>query len=558
MLAVLLRREKNNPCLVGEAGVGKSAIVEGLCRRICEGSVPEKLIGRRVFALDLVQLLSGAKYRGDFEERLQGCIEEAERSGAILFIDEIHGIMGTGAAEGAIDAANILKPKLARGQLQVIGATTPEEWRRSIGRDSAMERRFQSITVREPTKQQALSMLLGVKQRYEEHHGISVPHEAAERIVELSERYIRTRRFPDKALDLLDEALAAESLRLGREGRDEAAFGEYLSGELTREEYLGRLASRERPTLSISSCEEAAARMAGVPSLGALRLRCGELSQALGRHIIGQEAAVSALSQALAGARALPPPGNRPLLSVLVGGPEASGKSLLGAALAEALFSDRGALISLDLAQGGAWGGMLRLEGHPDGRPCGSLPERLRARPCSVVVLENAHRADPERQAFVTRLLRGEAEDCGGAPIVLSQAVVLLTARTGSRGAIGFGGGAGRRAFPEWLRGCTDLSLSLKSLEGEELLALCERRLTALGAEAEGCGVALTWSSEAAAELASSCIGPLELLAKIREQVEAPLGRLMASGQGGGLALGCEAGAPELRESSNVHTIFTK
>ena len=252
---ILCRRRKNNPCLVGEAGVGKTAIAEGLAHRIMYGEVPRQLVGKRIFELDLTSLLAGAKYRGDFEERLKNCIEEAVSAGnVILFIDELHNIMGAGAAEGAIDAANILKPSLARGQLKIIGATTFAEYRKTIEKDGAVDRRFQRVNIEEPSEEETEKILFGLRERYAAHHGVDIGDEEIRLAVRLAGRYVNDQHFPDKAIDLLDEACAMTAAELcGERADNKRIFEDYIAGRASREEYLAAAAEElHRPALSRS------------------------------------------------------------------------------------------------------------------------------------------------------------------------------------------------------------------------------------------------------------------------------------------------------------------
>jgi ATP-dependent Clp protease ATP-binding subunit ClpC len=388
MIEILCRRQKNNPCLVGEPGVGKTALAEGLAQRIAAGSVPQALAGKRLLALDMASLVAGTKYRGDFEERFKNLLEELTRDGsAILFVDEFHTIVGAGAAEGAIDAANILKPVLARGEIQVIGATTNEEFRRNIQKDAALERRFGRVQVEEPTPEQALRILEGLVPRYEAFHRVKIPDEALRCAVELSVRYLPGRCLPDKAVDLMDEACAAVRIRA-----EQQASG--------------------NPALTQDDIAQVVAQASGVPAERVSereRARLQRLEARLNERIIGQQQAVAAVAGAIRRSRTgLSEPG-RPIGAMLFLGPTGVGKTALARALADSWFGSEKAFLKFDMSEYGESHSVARLIGAPPGYlghdEGGQLTEAVRRRPYSVVLFDEIEKAHPDIQNILLQIL---------------------------------------------------------------------------------------------------------------------------------------------------------
>ena len=431
LLQILSRRSKNNPCLIGEAGVGKTAVVEGLAQRIAEGRVPLMLAEKRVITLDLPAMVAGTKYRGDFEERIRSVIEEVAAAGdVILFIDEIHTIMGIGAAEGAVDAANIMKPKLARGELQVIGATTIAEYRKTIEKDGALARRFQSLLVEEPTEAQTMEILRGLRPRYEQHHEMFITEGALEMAVRLSVRYFPTRFLPDKAIDLLDEAAARH--RIERTGTLSAG-----------------LRPARRLTLTQREVQQAASAMTGLAaeqSLSAERLESG-----LRKSVVGQQEAVETVIHAILRSSAGLRDPRRPIGSFLFLGPSGVGKTQLCYALGKTLFGSEENIIKLDMSEYREPHSISRLIGAPPGyvgcEEGGVLTEAVKKHPMSVVVFDEIEKAHPDLYNLLLQIMEdGRLTDSQGRLAVFSNTVVILTSNLGAeammrRQSIGFGDG---------------------------------------------------------------------------------------------------------------------
>lgn len=444
IMEILCRRAKNNPCLVGEAGVGKTAIVEGLAAKIMLGEAPRFLADKRIFALDLTMLLAGAKYRGDFEERLKACIDEAASAGCvILFIDEIHNIMGAGAAEGAIDAANILKPQLARRGVQVIGATTFEEYRRNIERDSAMDRRFQKVQIEEPDIQRTEDIVLGLRKKYEEHHKISIPDEVCRYAVKLAGRYIFDRHFPDKAIDIIDEACAGAKISsaankpISQSGK---AFNRYLSGEISREDYLSQISvCAEQETLTKRDIEKVVSRATGIDCAsisGSERKRLAALEGELSKEIIGQDKAVKALSTAVKRLSVGLANGSRPAGSFVFLGPTGVGKTQLAKTLAKALFGSEDSIIKLDMSEYMEKHSVSRLIGSPPGyvgfEEGGKLVEKIRRKPYCVLLFDEIEKAHPDIYNILLQILEdGILTDSAGRSASFSNVFVIMTSNIG-------------------------------------------------------------------------------------------------------------------------------
>ena len=466
LIRVLSRRTKNNPCLVGDPGVGKTAVIEGLALRIAEGSAPAPLLEKRIFSLDMSSLVAGAKYRGEFEERMRALLEALKKAPeVILFIDEIHTIVGAGAAEGAIDAANILKPAMARGEIRVIGATTPEEYRRHIEKDSALERRFQPIRIEPPDREATRAILLGLRERYERHHGLSISNEAIEAAIDLSIRYLPEHHLPDKALDLLDEA--ASELRLRRsyaeanqrntedivwqkEKEKEAAIlaQDFEAAGRLRDEIADLLKREEeekaRPredllTVDADLVAETVSDRTGIPA-GRLNKDEGERLEALGRElaarVIGQREAVEAVTGAVRRARAGMRDRGRPIGSFLFLGPTGVGKTELSRALAESYFGSEASLLRFDMSEYSEKHTVSRLLGSPPGYvgydEGGQLSERVRRRPYSVVLFDEIEKAHPDLYNLLLQILEdGSLSDAHGRRVDFRHTVIIMTSNVG-------------------------------------------------------------------------------------------------------------------------------
>jgi len=484
VIQVLSRRTKNNPALIGEPGVGKTAIVEGLAQRIVDNRVPEVLKDRRVVALDLASLVAGSKYRGEFEERLKRVMNEIRGSGEIiLFVDELHTIVGAGAAEGAIDASNILKPALARGELQCIGATTLDEYRKHIEKDPALERRFQPITVSEPTVEETLAILRGLRDRYEAHHGVEILDEAIEAAVRLSDRFVSDRFLPDKAIDLIDEAASRVRLRAFTAPPDLKEMEEELE-RLVREkeaavsaqefEKAAGLRDKERElrerleaarrewkhkrveAKSVVGAEDIAHIVSSWTGIPATKLEVEEsqrllnLEEVLHEQVIDQEDAVRAVARAIRRARAGLKDPRRPIGSFIFLGPTGTGKTHLALALAEALFSDRDAVIRIDMSEYMERHNVSRLVGAPPGyvghEEGGQLTEAVRRRPYSVVLFDEIDKAHPEAFNILLQILEdGRLTDAQGRTVDFRNTVIVMTANIGAH-LIAKEGGLGFRA----------------------------------------------------------------------------------------------------------------
>ena len=443
VIQILSRRTKNNPCLIGEPGVGKTAVVEGLAEKIVAGDVPEILKDKRVVTLDISSMVAGAKYRGDFEERIKKALGEVKKSGdVILFIDEIHTIVGAGAAEGAIDAANILKPLLARGEIQLVGATTLNEYRKYIEKDSALERRFSPVNVKEPTKKDTIKILKGIRDKYEAHHNVKITDEAIEAAVNLSVRYINDRFLPDKAIDLIDEAASRARIKTYTEPEDLKKLQEEIEEiikdkeEAVRNQKFEKAASlrdeeklkkekfekeqkkwKNKNTKSVTNITEeniaeVIATWTGIPTKKITEdenEKLKNLENNLHQRVIGQEEAVEAVAKAIRRSRVGLKDPKRPIGSFLFLGPTGVGKTELSKALAESLFGDENAMIRIDMSEYMEPHSVSKLIGSPPGYvgfdEGGQLTEKIRRKPYAVILFDEIEKAHPDVMNMLLQIL---------------------------------------------------------------------------------------------------------------------------------------------------------
>ena len=467
VIQILARRTKNNPALIGEPGVGKTAIVEGLAQRIVEGDVPAPLMNKRVLQLDVGSLVAGTMYRGQFEERLKRIIEELKQSGAILFIDEVHMLVGAGAAGSSVDAANILKPALSRGELQVIGATTLDEYRKHIESDAALERRFQPVQVDEPSEEETIQILKGIRGAYEEHHHLVISDEALEAAAHLSSRYVTERFLPDKAIDLIDESSsrvrmykspAAKhakdlfgQLRLARQNRTIALeegnnedIKEWEERELDLNQQIERLRTgwdrANSPVVSADDIAEVVSMWTGVPLMQlaeAESQRLLKMEDELRKGIIGQEDAIIAISRSVRRARAGLKDPKRPIGSFMFLGPTGVGKTQLTKTLAKFMFGSEEAAIQLDMSEFMERHTAARLVGAPPGyvgyEDAGQLTEALRRRPYSIVVFDEIEKAHPEVHNMLLQIMEeGHLSDAKGRRVDFRNAIIVMTSNIGA------------------------------------------------------------------------------------------------------------------------------
>ena len=468
VIQILSRRNKNNPALIGEPGVGKTAIVEGLAQRIVNGETPRSLLGKRVLQLDVGSLVAGTMYRGQFEERLKRVIDELKSSDSILFIDEVHMLVGAGSAGSSVDAANILKPALARGELQCIGATTFDEYRKHIESDAALERRFQPVHVAEPTIEETIQILHGLRRNFEEHHNLEISDEAIEAAARLSARYVTDRFMPDKAIDLIDEGAARvrmykspESLRVRQtesrlqELQDELKFhaDEYTQADLEDlhhevEDLEHRLEAyranwnpeTRKARLNAEDVAEVVSMLTGIPVTqiaGEESARLLLMEQALRSRIIGQDEAIEAISKAVRRARAGLKDPRRPIGSFIFLGPTGVGKTELTKALAEFLFGSEDALIQLDMSEFMERHNVARLVGAPPGyvgyEEAGQLTEAVRRRPYSIVVFDEIEKAHPEAFNMLLQIMEeGHLSDARGHKVDFRNAIIIMTSNIGA------------------------------------------------------------------------------------------------------------------------------
>lgn len=496
VIQILSRRTKNNPCLIGEPGVGKTAIAEGLAQRIASGLVPDTVRGKRVVTLDLSGMVAGSKYRGEFEERIKKVIREVTEAGnVLLFIDELHTIIGAGGAEGAIDASNILKPSLARGEIQLIGATTLEEYRKYIEKDAALERRFQPVTVEEPTEEQAIEILKGLRERYEKHHHVQISDAGIEAAVKLSARYIADRYLPDKAIDLMDEA--SSKVRLGgfkmpekiselerkiaqleddmetalMEQRFEDAGAIRKEKEAARKKYekqvekYHRDADKKKLVVGENEIAEIVSDWTKIP---VKRLAEGEaarlnrLEKILHKRVVGQEEAVSAVARAVRRGRVGLKDPHRPIGSFLFLGPTGVGKTEITKALAEAVFGDEQAMIRVDMSEYMEKHSVSKMIGSPPGyvgyEEGGQLSEKVRRKPYSVILFDEIEKAHPDVFNVLLQVLDdGQITDAQGRRVDFKNTIIIMTSNAGAQSIIapkklGFAAGEDEKKNYEYMK----------------------------------------------------------------------------------------------------------
>lgn len=475
LLQVLSRRTKNNPCLVGEPGVGKTAVIEGLALRIVSGMVPDGMKNKRIVTIDLAAMVAGSKYRGEFEERIKRLIREVKmETNVILFVDEVHTIIGAGGAEGALDAANILKPSLARGEVQLIGATTLTEYRKHIEKDAALERRFQPITIEEPTKEQCKDILAGIRDKYESHHGVKIAEEALDAAVNLSDRYIQDRFLPDKAIDVLDEACSKVGLRgfqspihlkkyereieeIERQLEEKIRLGEFESAALLNKEknekekkleQQHRRAEKRMQEKGLFVKEDDVANVvAEWTKIPVQRLRESEnerlkkLEKVLHKRVIGQEEAVTAVAKAVRRGRVGLKDPKRPIGSFLFLGPTGVGKTELSKTLAEALFGTEEAMIRVDMSEYMEKHSVAKMIGSPPGyvghEDGGQLSEQVRRHPYSVILFDEIEKAHPDVFNILLQVLDdGRVTDSQGRKVDFSNTVIIMTSNAGAQSII--------------------------------------------------------------------------------------------------------------------------
>ena len=475
LMQVLSRRTKNNPCLIGEPGVGKTAVVEGLAQRIAAGVVPEKMKDKRIYTLDLPGMIAGSKYRGEFEERMKGLISEVESNGnIILFLDEIHTMIGAGGAEGAIDASGILKPSLARGELQLIGATTITEYRKYIEKDAALERRFQPVSVEEPSKEQCLEILKGLKGRYESHHKVLIRDEALEAAVSMSERYITDRNLPDKAIDVLDESCSKVSLKgykvpenltaldlrlkeLEKQKEERIKNGCFEEASLLQKEQeeaekkseqlkkrFQKKTSSSQPEVTEEDIAEVVSAWTKIPVQKLAESdtdRLKKLESVLHQRVIGQEEAVKAVARAVKRGRVGLKDPKRPIGSFLFLGPTGVGKTELSKALAEAMFGNEESMIRVDMSEYMEKHSVSKMIGSPPGyvghEEGGQLSDQVRTHPYSVLLFDEIEKAHPDVFNILLQVLDdGHITDSKGRKIDFSNTVIIMTSNAGAKAII--------------------------------------------------------------------------------------------------------------------------
>ena len=594
IIQILSRRTKNNPVLIGEPGVGKSAVAEGLAQKIAEGNVPELLRGKRIVSLDLAGMLAGAKYRGEFEERMKNVMDELKRDRSIiLFIDELHTLIGAGAAEGAIDAANILKPALARGEIQCIGATTIDEYRKHIEKDAALERRFQPVQVGEPSKEEAVAILKGLRDRYEAHHKVRITDEAIEAAVQLSDRYL-----PDKAIDLIDEAasrvrirsyttppdmkeLEAKIQQLNKEKEEAIAHQNFERAAQIRDEERAIRSDMEAQRKAWEDSRSTAQRQVGAEEVAQIVAswthipvtqltqdesdRLLHLEETLHQRVVGQDEAVSAVSRAIRRARAGLKDVHRPIGSFLFLGPTGVGKTELCKALAEAMFGDESALVRIDMSEYMEKFSVSRMIGSPPGYvghdEGGQLTEAVRRKPYSVVLFDEIEKAHPDVFNILLQVLEdGRLTDSTGRTVDFRNTICVMTSNVGAADveknsrALGFSSaGKGemsarsyermkesmleelKRTFrPEFLNRVDEL-IVFHPLDEENILRIAGLMVGSVAQRLKERGIALSWDDNVLQYLAKEGFDPTygarPLRRAIQRMVEDDLSEEILSGR---------------------------
>ena len=574
VIQILNRRQKNNPCLIGEPGVGKTAIAEGLAQRIAAGDVPYKLRGKEVFLLDLTALVAGTQFRGQFESRMKSLISEVKECGnIILVIDEVHNLVGAGDAEGSMNAANILKPALSRGEIQVIGATTFAEYRKHIEKDAALERRFQPVNVAEPTIEQAVEIMQGVAKAYAEYHGVKISPEIARQCVILSERYITDRFLPDKAIDLLDEACSDLNLRCkeitllaeAKKERDDYELELRMLNEDPENQDFERMATLRSKLLQVASRIEELDKLPAPAvtmenlariielwtKIPASKIKAQEyeqvkgLSDRLRQHIVGQDEAVDAVSRAIRRNRVGISPKKRPVSFIFVG-PTGVGKTELVKQLANDMFDNVDALIRVDMSEYMEKHTVSKLIGSPPGYvgydEAGQLTEKIRRRPYSVILFDEIEKAHPDVLNILLQVLDdGRITDAQGRQVNFENTIIVMTSNAGSEGRVG-GLGFGRSdvdrtrektmgALREFLRpefiNRVDEIITFNHLTEENFLGIADIMLSELKESLAGRGLELTWTEDVrqylVKEAYSVTYGARNLRRTIQQKLEDPI-----------------------------------
>lgn len=582
VIQILSRRTKNNPCLIGEPGVGKTAIAEGLALKIATGEVPELLRSKRIITLDLTGMVAGTKYRGDFEERIRNAIEEVKKAGdIILFIDEVHTLIGAGSAEGAVDAANILKPSLARGELQVIGATTLEEYRKHIEKDAALERRFQPVTVGEPSEEEAIEILRGIRDKYEAHHKVKITDSAIIAAVKMSSRYIGDRYLPDKAIDLVDEAASRVRLKAFTAPPDLKALENKLkslneemesavnsqdferaaeirdeknkvASELDSERQLWKEKSN-RSTGEVGEQEIASivSQWTGIPVVQLTQeesQRLLHMEEELHNRIVGQNEAVSAVARAIRRGRAGLKDPKRPTGSFIFLGPTGVGKTELCKTLAASMFGDENAMIRLDMSEYMEKHTVSRLVGSPPGyvgyEEGGQLTEKVRRRPYSVVLFDEIEKAHPDVFNMLLQILEdGILTDSQGRKVDFKNCIIIMTSNVGAKliaqsggGTLGFAPqssetmsekkiresvmGELKNVFrPEFLNRVDDI-IVFHQLGKNDINEIAKRMLTTLSKRVRELEIGLEFSPEAVEEIGKAGFDPVYGARPLRRAIQ--------------------------------------